>query len=237
MSNADGGDLPEPDSTSTTAATKDEVAALLHELRDLLGVIVACSESAEREAEAREAAEGSLRDDVTDIREAALRASEIVARLRRRHAALVPCCALGMVLERARPKLAAIAGTIPIDIVDRAPEAMVAVAGRELERILVELVIRACSATTKPTRIDVEIVRRIGRGSGAELMRPAQLRIAVHDDGALLPEAGGERDPRLTTVRRLLARVEGELWVSSAPDRGNTISAFVPLAERAMSGP
>jgi two-component system, cell cycle sensor histidine kinase and response regulator CckA len=237
-----GANVPRP----VVARTNFERAAALHDLRNLLLLIETCSELAYEEADPRT----ELYTDLSDIREAAQRASslidEVEGRITKRVREARP---VDIMITQLLPILRRLAGpSVRIEYEGRAANAIAALAPAALERVLINLVANARDAMADAGTVRIETTSCSARAAPGVTHAEARsfVRVAVQDTGPGMDDTTVARvfDPYFTTkapgkgtglglpsVRRLAEKVGGRVWITTRLGGGTTVFVDLPTAE------
>ena len=224
------------------SAEARELAMLAHDLNNLLTVIVLISEAARHELGPM----SPVNEDLSDIGEAAQRATDLVRTLmdRGREAQASGTTKVDEAVARALPCWRALAGE-GVDVEARidAADLEVRIDSTQLDRALLNVVANARDAMANGGAITIHVSRIAQRGSGAEHSggEMRHVRIAVRDTGCGMDQETLDRafDPYFTTkptgnglglasVRATIEACGGRVSLVSRPGVGTTVLIDLP---------
>ena len=224
---------------------------IAHDFNNLLGVIIGNMELALQDIPKSNPAHFNLEE----IKTAGFRAKEIVSQLlrfsRRTNEEFHPLALMAIVEQAVKFLRAAIPATISIDLQTHASELTIRAEATQIHQIIMNLVTNASQAmkrTGGSITIDLERVRLTQPASAAppELPPGEYARLRVADSGpGIAPDirdhifepyfttkaVGQGSGMGLAVVHGIVAKLQGEIAVASAPGEGTTFTILLPLVE------
>ncbi len=209
--------------TKRAVPVEDEVvASIAHDLGNLLAAIDTCADVAAR----GDGGDLALAENLSDIRAAARRGTDLVVRLRRvgRVPAADPESDAGAVIGALVPTLMTLVGPeVRVEAQPTAPGLVARVDAWQLERALCHVV--AGARARGATRIVLSAGRVARRPARAEPgARGAIIRIVVEDDAT----AAAHDDVAIATAQRIVTAAGGQAWARTGPSKAGAC-AFLEL--------